>query len=66
MDQVTYNKIKDFLDGNCSDDERQDIIKWITRSKENEKFFSLGRTLFSRKIQATEYENGGRETAETP
>lgn len=39
MDQVTYNKIKDFLDGNCSDDERQDIIKWITRSKENEKVF---------------------------
>jgi transmembrane sensor len=39
MDQVTYNKIKDFLDGNCSDEERRDIIEWITRSKENEKVF---------------------------
>lgn len=47
MDQVTYNKIKDFLDGNCSDEERRDIIEWITRSKENEKVFFIGKSSIS-------------------
>ena len=52
MDQVTYNKIKDFLDGNCSDDERQDIIKWITRSKENEKVFFFGKNFILLEISS--------------
>ncbi|WP_417129613.1 FecR family protein [Phocaeicola sp.] len=39
MNQVSYSKIKDFLDGRCSDEERRSIIEWITRSEENERTF---------------------------
>lgn len=39
MNQVSYNKIKDFLDKKCSAEERKKMIEWITQSKENEEMF---------------------------